>query len=262
MTSSADEFYTDPEYKKKQSEISKRNWKAGIYDSKIIPLIKRHCKNSSCSNVFLAKPNDRKIYCSQHCSALVNNSGRKMSDLTKMKISNTLKLLPISKRGTHFSKPKVQMNCLNCNKTFELVPYLAKRQKYCSIHCNIVRLGRKTTSPKASKGKNGVRNDISPNINFYSTWEANIARVYNLVGLQWQYSPTIFDLGEHTYRPDFYLPNFDTYVEIKNYLGGYSLMRDTLFRQKYPDIKLELILKKQYVNIKENYKDLVDQWEY
>jgi len=39
-------------------------------------------------------------------------------------------------------------------------------------------------------------------------------------------------------------------------------MRDTLFRQKYPDIKLELILKKQYVNIKENYKDLVDQWEY
>ena len=86
MTSSSNEFYTDPEYKKKQSEISKRNWKAGIYNNKIIPLIKKHCKNPNCNNVFSAKPNDRKIYCSQHCSALINNPGRKMSDLTKLKI--------------------------------------------------------------------------------------------------------------------------------------------------------------------------------
>ncbi len=225
MTTSAYEFYTDPEYKRKQSEISKRNWKAGIYNDKIIPLIKKHCKNPNCRNVFFAKPNDRKTYCSQHCSAIINNPGRKMSELTKTKISNALKSLPNKRRGRHFSKPRVKMVCLNCNKSFELVPYLAKRQKYCSIHCNIVRLGRKTTSPKASKGKNGIRIDIDPTINFYSTWEANVARVYNLVDIKWIYAPKLFDLGEHTYRPDFYLTEQDIYLDPKN---PYCMEKDKL----------------------------------
>jgi len=101
-------------------------------------------------------------------------------------------------------------------------------RKYCCIHCLITTIGRRTTSPKASKGKPGVRIDVSPAICFYSTWEANIARVFNLVGIKWVYAPKIFNLGEHTYRPDFYLPDFDSY--------------------------LELILKKEYTEIKFNYK--------
>lgn len=261
MTSSLDDFYTDPEYKKKQAEISRRNWAAGIYNHKIKQLVTKSCKNPDCNNTFSLKPYDHKTYCSQHCSALVNNPGRKMTELTKMKISKALKLLPNRKRGKHFSKPKVKMICLNCHKTFELVPYLAKTQKYCSIHCNIVRLGRKTTSPKASKGKNGIRLDIDPKINFYSTWEANVARVYNLVGLKWKYAPKLFDLGEHTYRPDFYLPDFDTYIEVKNYMSDYSSLRDRLFRKLFPNTKLELILKDTYQDIKSNYKDLVEGWE-
>ena len=66
------------------------------------------------------------------------------------------------------------------------------------MRCAISVTGRLTKSPKASKGKNGIRLDIDPNINFYSTWEANVARVYNLVGLKWTYAPKLFDLGEHT----------------------------------------------------------------
>lgn len=123
-------------------------------------------------------------------------------------------------------------------------------------------LGRLTTSPKASKGKNGIRMDVDPNINFYSTWEANIARIYNLVGLKWQYSPKIFDLGEHTYRPDFYLLEFDTYVEVKNYMSEFSYNRDKTFRKVFPNTKLDLILKDKYFEIKENYKNLVVNWEY
>ncbi|WKZ25626.1 MAG: hypothetical protein QY322_04590 [bacterium] len=261
MTSSADDFYTDPEYKKKQSEISKRNWAAGIYNYKIKALVTRSCKRTNCNNKFLVKPYDHKTYCSQRCSALINNTGRKMSESTKMKISKTLKALPNRLRGKHFSKPKIKIVCLNCHKSFELVPYLAKTQKYCSIHCNIVRLGRKTTSPKASKGKNGIRIDISPTINFYSTWEANVARIYNLIGLKWEYAPSLFDLGKHTYRPDFYLSEFKTYVEVKNFMNEYSLMRDKTFRERFPKIQLDLITKKEYLEIKSNYKDLVEDWE-
>ena len=185
-----------------------------------------------------------------------------MSTFTKMKISRALFLLPKSKRGKHFRKPKVKLICKGCQRVFEVLPYLSKRQKYCSVHCNIIKVGKETTSPKASKGKNGIRQDIDPKINFYSTWEANIARVFNLVELKWKYSPKIFDLGEHTYRPDFYLPDFGMFIEVKNFLGPYSLERDSLFRQKYPNIELGLILKDNYLEIKSNYKDLVDSWEY
>ncbi len=149
-----------------------------------------------------------------------------------------------------------------CRKTISLPPYLAKRQKYCSNRCAISVVGKLTTSPKASKGKPGIRIDISPIICFYSTWEANVARVFNLVEIRWEYAPRIFDLGEHTYRPDFYLPDFDTYVEVKNFMGEYSLNRDKQLRKLYPDIKLDLILKDEYNEIKLNYKYFIKNWEY
>ena len=143
-----------------------------------------------------------------------------------------------------------------------LPPWLAKRRIYCSRTCAMKVIGGKTTSPKASKGKSGIRKDIDPSICFYSTWEANMARIYNLVGIKWLYAPKIFDLGKHTYRPDYYLPNFDTYIEVKNFMGDYSLKRDQAFRKRYPNIKLELILKKEYIEIKLNYKYFIKNWEY
>jgi hypothetical protein len=93
---------------------------------------------------------------------------------------------------------------------------LGYRQKQSEISKSNWREGiyairRLTTSPKASKGKPGIRPDINPSICFYSTWEANVARVFNLVGIKWQYGPKIFDLGQHTYRPDFYLPTENIY---------------------------------------------------
>jgi len=255
------DFYSDPEYKNKQSLIAKENWKLGKYKS-LIKQELRKCNNKDCKIRFIVKPSDPKKYCSQSCAAHINNQGRIQSYSTRQKISKSVLSSPTYHNLTPKKKPRVLIICKTCGKKKMLVPYMARKQKYCSVHCSITATGKLTTSPKASKGKNGVRQDIDPNINFYSTWEANMARVYNLVGIKWQYSPKIFDLGEHTYRPDFYLPIFETFVEVKNYLGEYSLMRDTLFRQKYPNTRLELILKKHYLEIKKYYKDLVDGWEY
>ncbi len=52
-----------------------------------------------------------------------------------------------------------------------------------------------------------------------------------------------------------------TYVEIKNFMSEYSKMRDKMFRRTFPDKKLDLILKETYLEIKANYKDLVEAWE-
>jgi hypothetical protein len=253
-------FYLDSKYKQKQADLSKKNWEKGLYTSLITPLETRTCKNKLCNNIFSVKPWDHKKYCSRHCSVTVNNASRIYSEETKRKLSlaarNYNNLLQGSKKVARVIK-----TCLHCKKEFKVLPYLAKRRKFCSNTCAIYIIGRLTTSPKASKGKSGIRFDIDPNICFYSTWEANIARVFTLVGIEWLYAPTIFDLGAHTYRPDFYLPNDDIYIEIKNFMGTYSLQRDTLFREIFFHRKLEVIGKEEYKEIAYHYQPLIDTWE-
>ncbi len=104
-------------------------------------------------------------------------------------------------------------------------------------------IGSRPTSPKASKGKNGVRYDISPTINFYSRWEANIARLFTFLNVRWEYAPKSFDIGGQMYTPDFYLPEENKYVEVKNFWWSYSKIRDEKFRSRYPAITLDVILK-------------------
>jgi len=256
--------YSNPKYRQKQAQITKKNWQLGVFDFKIKPKVKLICLNPKCSKFFYVKPHYLKIrkYCSSACSATVNNCRRMISKATGLKISQALK-------GTHLKTPRpliprLKVICQNslCQKVMLLPPWQAKIRKFCSNACAMKVIGGKTTSPKASKGKSGIRNDIDPNICFYSTWEANIARVYNLIGIKWLYAPKIFNLGEHTYRPDFYLPDFNTYIEVKNYMGDYSLKRDQTFRKRYSKIKLELILKNKYLDIKSEYKYFIKNWEY
>jgi len=81
------------------------------------------------------------------------------------------------------------------------------------------------------------------------------------MNINWQYSPKIFDLGKHTYRPDFYLPDSNLFLEVKNYMNDYSRERDRLFRQKYPNIKLEIISKEKYKQLESVFKPLIYKWE-
>ena len=123
-------------------------------------------------------------------------------------------------------------------------------------------IGGKPTSPKASKGKGGIRPDIHPTIYFYSRWEANIARLYTYLQIKWIYSPMTFDIGGQKYTPDFYLPEKKTYVEVKNFWWEYSRIRDEKFREHYPNILLEVILKDEYLKLERQYAHLIPKWEY
>lgn len=133
---------------------------------------------------------------------------------------------------------------------------------YCSSACAMKVVGGKPTSPKASRGKAGIRKDISPSIYFHSRWEANIARVYNHLGIAWQYEPHTFDIGGQMYTPDFYLPERDMYVEVKNFWWRYSKERDRKFRARYPHVQLEVISKEEYQALEQQYADAVAHWEY
>ncbi len=84
----------------------------------------------------------------------------------------------------------------------------------------------------------------------------------NLRKIKWKFQPRTFNLKTQRYTPDFYLPHNDTYIEIKNFLSEYSLKRDREFRELYPDKKLVLILKEDYLNLQKEFSPVIKNWEF
>ncbi len=254
-------FYNSNDYKKKQSIITKENWKRGIFNFHL-KKEERKCARKECGKIFEAIPSDPKIYCSQSCAALVNNKKRKPpSEETKLKIAKALRGRKNPYKGTK-KVPKIEVICANpkCQKIFLSERWM--HRKFCSVKCSIAITGSKPTSPRAARGKAGIRTDIDKNLYFYSRWEANIARLFNYLSIEWVFQPKTFDLKTQNYTPDFYLPKYNTFIEVKNFLWKYSKIRDEKFRDLYPNINLILLLKKDYLKLEKKYSLLIKNWEY
>ena len=70
-------------------------------------MITRICIRVGCENSFKTKPSDPKMYCSQSCSAVVNNTGFRRYPLTEKRF------------------------CLNCSTSLDRKGQI----KYCSVNC-------------------------------------------------------------------------------------------------------------------------------
>lgn len=117
-----------------------------------------------------------------------------------------------------------------------------------------------------SRTKSGKRQDLN-NTYFRSSWEANIARYFNFVGIKWEYEPKtfIFDTikrGSVSYTPDFYLPEEDRWVEVKGWMDQKSITKLKRFQKYYPEefSKLEIIGAEEYKAYKK-YERLIPGWE-
>jgi hypothetical protein len=118
-----------------------------------------------------------------------------------------------------------------------------------------------------SRTKGGKRKDLN-NIYFRSSWEANIARYYNFLGIEWQFEPKTFVFanitrGSVSYTPDFYLPKEDKWVEVKGWMDGKSKTKLKRFKKQYPEeyAKLQLITEKEYKEIKRKIAPFIKEWE-
>lgn len=254
------DFYHSKEYQDRQSLLTKESWRKGVFDF-MYKKEWRVCRRLGCGKSFEATSSNPKIYCNSSCAAMVNNKKRgPKTEEVKRKIANSL-------RGRVYPmrvKRLIEKHCENqkCTKTFSVWPYLQTRRKFCSNQCAMDVIGGRPTSPRASRGKAGVRKDISPTTYFYSRWEANMARLYTYLGIRWIYAPTSFNIGDQMYTPDFFLPESDKYVEVKNFWWKYSKERDEKFRKLYPNIKLEVVSKIEYTMLEKQYAKLIPTWEY
>jgi len=64
------------------------------------------------------------------------------------------------------------------------------------------------------------------------------------------------------YTPDFFLPDENKFVEVKNFWWKSSKERDRKFRKVYPDVQLDVILKEQYLKLEKQYTHFIPKWEY
>lgn len=253
-------FYDSAKYKREQAERTSMNIGNGLYEH-LKKREDRRCIRLECSSAFQTWPSNPKKFCGSSCAAIFNNSKRALSLETRQKIALSMTGKINQQKGT-FLVPRSITLCTNPRCGKEFLHERTKDRKYCSIHCAITSIGSSPTSAKASRGKSGTRSDIDLVSNFHSRWEANMARWFNFLRVEWAYEPKSFDIGNQMYTPDFYLPEFDTYVEVKNFWNEYASTRDSKFRKNFPELKLDVILKKEYEKIQGLFSEFIPAWEY
>lgn len=92
-----------------------------------------------------------------------------------------------------------------------------------------------------TKVKRGVRPDLGE-MHFRSAREANVARYFNLLGLQWEYEPDKFVFEGYTTAPVCYTPDFKVlernrwwYVEVKGHWRGTDREKLRRLKKQHPD---------------------------
>lgn len=85
------------------------------------------------------------------------------------------------------------------------------------------------------------------------TWERNIAQVFEQKKIKWEKLRTnqhVFNYTmegkERCYSPDFWLPEYNKYVEIKGYWWGNDKAKMLTVIQQYPNVTILVIEKAQY----------------
>ena len=106
-------------------------------------------------------------------------------------------------------------------------------------------------------GRNHPRFGIKPkyyrdkykNTLMRSSYEIKFAYFLDCSNIKWNYELRTFDLGDTTYTPDFYLPEFDCYIEIKGWFPLKDQKRVNLFKKCYPKVNFELLKQKELINM-------------
>lgn len=136
--------------------------------------------------------------------------------------------------------------CEICNKKFVRKPSALQKHNFCSQKCFGI-----WNKPNVSGKNNGHFGKLSSHgkkikynhILFRSSYEVNFAKFLDLSDIEWEYENKTFDLGTTTYTPDFYLPEFDYYIEIKGWWRDKAKQKVKNFLKKYPEVNYQIYFK-------------------
>ncbi|HVL32849.1 MAG TPA: hypothetical protein VM600_04635 [Actinomycetota bacterium] len=103
----------------------------------------------------------------------------------------------------------------------------------------------------------------SDRIDFAHESERQYARLLDFYQIEWKYEPRTFDIewdadGNVTkqFTPDFYLPQFDTYIEVTTMSQKLVTKKNRKvrrLREVYPDVSVKIFYQRDYVALLEKY---------
>ncbi len=100
-------------------------------------------------------------------------------------------------------------------------------------------------------------------VGFAHNSERQFAKLLDFYQIDWVYEPTTFDIdwdrngnATHRFSPDFYLPEFDLYIEITTLNQKLVTKKNRKVRRLtalYPDVKCRILYQKDYFNLLVKY---------
>lgn len=176
---------------------------------------KKEAECQQCTKKFLRYPSQQGKFCSYECKNKCQRSLK--SNICKhCKISFEQKPTKLNlfycSRDCFHAAGRAERICVTCKKTF-----------ICKRTSPIIRCSRRCQFTDQSNGKiklhlngrTGYRLDLGSVDYFKSSLEADFARVMNYSAIKFKYEPKTFQTEYGAYTPDFFLPEFDLYVELK-----------------------------------------------
>ena len=112
-------------------------------------------------------------------------------------------------------------------------------------------------------GSGSITELKSESVNFAHGSERQFARLLDFYQIEWEYEPRSFDLerdpdGNVTQRftPDFYLPDYDLYIEITTLnqkLVTKKNRKIRRLRELYPEVTCKIFYQRDYLNLVHKY---------
>jgi hypoxanthine phosphoribosyltransferase len=115
-----------------------------------------------------------------------------------------------------------------------------------------------TLAPTAPPAAGAVDSDPR----FAHPSEAEFARLLTFYGIRWEYEPRSFPLrtdGDHlleAFTPDFYLPDYDQYIELTTLRQSLATIKNRklrLLRERYPEVNIKLLKRKDMFALLERF---------
>lgn len=111
--------------------------------------------------------------------------------------------------------------------------YVSGSSEVFSSRIEAIRRAKQLGRKKKDNGRKFVSQKL--NMAFRSNWEIELAELLTELEIEFEYEPKRFYFkAEHeSYLPDFYLPEYNTWIEVKGYMDKRSLKRCKLFKKYY-----------------------------
>ncbi|TDP88672.1 cytidylate kinase [Halanaerobium saccharolyticum] len=134
-----------------------------------------------------------------------------------------------------------------------------------SVLMNLVDLKKENPKPLEDNNKAEAKEiESESQRNFGHESEKEFAKILDMHHIKWEYEPSEFPLEWDpegnvimAFRPDFYLTEHDTYVELTTMKRKYTTEKNKkvrLLQELYPHIKIKIVYKKDFEQLAEKFE--------